>query len=133
MGRQEKQLTHQLFSEAAINSLTATLDTHMSAGTQAKDAQEAARDTLKENVWKHKGPFDNSALAYCFSRLNTKDRLLDAISQVALASTADSPGHLPDHAWRVLAGPLNRLCWTSGLTDAEMGAGLAGRSAGCCR
>lgn len=77
-------------AEVAINSLTVTLDAHMAAGTQAKAAQEAARVTLKDNVWQHKGPFDNSALAYCFSRLNTKDRLLDAIYQVALASTTDT-------------------------------------------
>ncbi|HHK4245472.1 TPA: AAA family ATPase [Pseudomonas aeruginosa] len=77
-------------AEAAINSLTAILDTHMAAGTQAKAAQEAAREALKDNVWKHKGPFDGCALAYCFNRLNTKDRLLDAISQVALAGTNDT-------------------------------------------
>lgn len=77
-------------AEAAINSLTATLDAHMAAGSQAKAAQEAARDMLKDNVWRRKGPFDNSALAYCFSRLNTKDRLVDAVSRVALASTTDT-------------------------------------------
>ncbi|WP_425220735.1 AAA family ATPase [Pseudomonas sp.] len=77
-------------AEQAISSLTTTHDAHIADGSQAKAAQEAARDKLKENAWKLKGRFDNSALAYCFSRLNTKDRLIEAASRVALASTADT-------------------------------------------
>ncbi len=77
-------------AEQAINSLTVTHNAHMAEGNQAKATQETARDKLKDNVWKLKGRFDNSALAYCFSRLNTKDKLLEAASQIALASTADT-------------------------------------------
>lgn len=77
-------------AEEAINSLTVTHNAHMAEGSQAKAAQDAARDNLKDNVWKLKGPFDNGALAYCFSRLNTRDRLLEAASQVALVSTSDT-------------------------------------------
>lgn len=78
-------------AEAAIKSLTIAHDEFMVAGTDARAALDDARNTLKDEIWKHKGPFDNGALAYCFSRLNTKDRLLDAVSQVALASTTDTP------------------------------------------
>ncbi|MEX5669766.1 AAA family ATPase, partial [Pseudomonas neuropathica] len=46
-------------AEAAINSLTVTLDAHMTAGKEAKAAQEVAKETLKDNIWKHKTPFDN--------------------------------------------------------------------------
>lgn len=81
-------------AEAAIRALTATHDAHMEADARAKAAQEVARETLKENVWKKKGPFDNSALAYCFNRLNTKERLLDAVSQASLASTQDTASGL---------------------------------------
>lgn len=77
-------------AEQAINSLTVTHNAHMAEGNHAKATQETARDKLKDNAWKLKGRFDNSALAYCFSRLNTKDKLLEAASQIALASTADT-------------------------------------------
>lgn len=77
-------------AEAAISSLTVTHNAHMAEGNQAKAAQEVARDKLKNLIWKLKGGFDNSALAYCFNRLNTKDRLLDAVSAVALVSTSDT-------------------------------------------
>ena len=77
-------------AEEAINSLTVTHNAHMAEGSQAKAAQETAKDNLKDNVWRLKGSFDKSALAYCFSRLNTKDRLLEAVSQVALVSTPDT-------------------------------------------
>ncbi|XXF10484.1 AAA family ATPase [Pseudomonas sp. D2-3] len=77
-------------AEQAINSLTVTHNAYMAEGNQAKATQETARDKLKDNTWKLKGRFDNSALAYCFSRLNTKDKLLEAASQIALASTTDT-------------------------------------------
>lgn len=77
-------------AESAISTLNVSLQMHMDAGIQAKRAQEEARDELKANVWQHKGPFDNSALAYCFNRLNTKDRMLEAVSQVVLTSTTDT-------------------------------------------
>jgi len=77
-------------AEQAINSLTVTHNAYMAEGNQAKATQETARDKLKDNIWKLKGRFDNSGLAYCFSRLNTKDKLLEAASQVALASTTDT-------------------------------------------
>lgn len=77
-------------AEEAIKSLTVTHNAHMAEGSQAKAAQETAKDNLKDNVWRLKGSFDKSALAYCFSRLNTKDRLLEAVSQVSLVSTPDT-------------------------------------------
>ncbi|MEX5601236.1 MULTISPECIES: AAA family ATPase [Pseudomonas] len=81
-------------AEAAINLLTGTLDAHMMAGKEAKAAQELAKDKLKDSIWKHKTPFDNSPLAYCFNRLNTKERVLEAVAQVALAPTTDTPDAL---------------------------------------
>lgn len=81
-------------AEQAIKSLTDIHDTHMGEGSRAKAAQDTAKDKLKGNVWTLKGRFDNSALAYCFSRLNTKDRLFEAASQIALAGTTDTAEEL---------------------------------------
>lgn len=79
-----------LAAEATISALNKAEDVHMAAGTEAKASQEAAKEVLKESVWRYKTSFDNSALSYCFARLNTRDRMLDAVSQVALSSTVDT-------------------------------------------
>lgn len=41
-------------------------------------------------VWKPKREFDGTALAYCFSLLNTKERLLQAVRNVPLVASTDT-------------------------------------------
>lgn len=77
-------------AETAIAELTIAHDSEMEKGVNCKKAQEQAHQALLDNVWKPKRDFDNTALAYCFRSLNTKERLLDAVRRVQLVETTDT-------------------------------------------
>ena len=77
-------------AEASIAELTIAHDAEMEKGVNCKKAQDAAHEALLDSVWKPKRDFDNTALAYCFRSLNTKERLLDAVRRVQLLTTTDT-------------------------------------------
>lgn len=77
-------------AEKAIAELTIAHDTEMEKGINCKNAQQQAHEALLDSVWKPKRGFDNTALAYCFRSLNTKERLLDAVRSVQLVATSDT-------------------------------------------
>ena len=85
-------------AESAIAELTISHDAEMQKGLNCKKAQDAAHEALLESVWKPKREFDNTALAYCFRSLNTKERLLDAVRRVQLVTSTDTAQGLLEEA-----------------------------------
>lgn len=77
-------------AEASITELTITHDAEMEKGVNSKKVQDAAYEALLDSVWKPKREFDNTALAYCFKALNTRERLLDAVRNVPLVASTDT-------------------------------------------
>jgi len=77
-------------AEASIADLTVAHDAEMEKGVSSKKIHDAAYEVLLDSVWKPKREFDGSALAYCFSLLNTKERLLQAVRNVPLVTSTDT-------------------------------------------
>lgn len=77
-------------AEVSIAELMIAHDIEMEKGVNCKKAQDAAHEALLDSVWKPKRDFDNTALAYCFRSLNTRERLLDAVRRLKLLTTTDT-------------------------------------------
>lgn len=77
-------------AEAEIKTLSEQQEAEMAQGSSCKTAQDSAKETLKDNVWKLKRVFDNTSLTYCFNLLNTKEKVLDKVLSVALGVCADT-------------------------------------------
>lgn len=78
-------------AEASIADLTVAHDAEMEKGVSSRKVHDAAYEVLLESVWKPKREFDGTALAYCFKLLNTKERLLEAVRNVPLVASTDTP------------------------------------------
>lgn len=73
-------------AQAALQKLSKKREEEVAKGTSSKNARDIAKQTLKDNVWKLRVGFDNTALAYCFRGLNTKEKLLEKVLEIAPAS-----------------------------------------------
>lgn len=85
-------------AEAKIIDLWTDHHVEVEKGVNCKEAQQKARETLLESLWRRKRDFDNTALAYCFKSLNTKERLFDAVAAVKLVATTDTAQGLLNEA-----------------------------------
>lgn len=77
-------------AEAALKVLGEEQQAEVAAGKTLVATQGANQEELRERVWALKKPFDNSPLKYCFNLLNTKERLLEKVIAVNLATTSDT-------------------------------------------
>lgn len=85
-------------AEAALKVLSEEQQAEITAGKSLATAQEANQEELRNLVWEVKRPFDNSPLKYCFNLLNTKERLLEKVLSVKLASPPDTIAALESEA-----------------------------------
>ncbi len=81
-------------AESTIDELTIAHDAELEKGINCKKAQDQAYEALLTSIWKPKRDFDNTALAYCFKLLNTRERLLNTVRNVPLVTTTDTPQEL---------------------------------------
>lgn len=79
-----------LTAEAELKILEAEQQVEMEAGKALAAVQAASQESLKDNVWALRKPFDNTSLRYCFSSLNTKDRLLEKLLGLKVVQTVDT-------------------------------------------
>lgn len=77
-------------AETAIAELMIAHDDEIEKGVNCKKVQEQAYEELLNSVWRPKRDFDNTALAYCFKSLNTRERLLETVRRVPLVATTDT-------------------------------------------
>jgi len=85
-------------AEAALKTLAQEQQEEIEAGKAVVAEQEAAKEALREHVWALKKPFDNTPLRYCFSQLNTKERLLERVIPLVHTATTDTPESLSAEA-----------------------------------
>lgn len=85
-------------AEAALKTLAQEQQVEIEAGKAVVAEQEAAKEALREHVWALKKTFDNTPLRYCFSQLNTKERLLERVIPLVHTTTTDTPESLSAEA-----------------------------------
>lgn len=77
-------------AEAALKQLMVQHQAAVVEGNAIGESQKTNKAQLHDQIWAQKKPFDNAPLRYCFSSLNTKERLADNVLCMKLMTTSDT-------------------------------------------
>jgi len=87
-----------LAAEEKIKELDVIEKEEMQSGSDAKRAQVALEDALKEGVWALRKQVESTPLRYCLQGPNTKDRLIEKILAMEFLETNDKLEELSSEA-----------------------------------